>query len=224
MNPITSEPYQYQVTPGPCTAEELKKIQYHLDLLRDLAGGLDNDFNRVLKYCADMLQNSARNPGIALYFIGPSDSGMSTFWEDFFATLILGKTNYFSTCDIKGITGEFNTCVAGKTVVIADNAKINAMGFEGLERILTSPRYIVERKSEEPVEVKNNTRLIFLSTPETTQFVQNDTNRFHIFKYASELTVAIRIFGTVSIENMSLKNVLTYSLSICFLLTSLTSI
>ena len=194
-------PYKYRAGAGKCTDAELNKIQPHLDLLLDLTGGpvkiavADNDgklkfvnFTYVRNYLADIIQNPHKKPGVALVFVGPQDAGKGTFWEDFFALLILGLEHYFPTSDIMQIVGHFNAAIAGKTLIITDEAKAHFNGewgmiAEGLKRNITCPVQAIEKKGHDPVAIESNARYVFLNNPENPlYFVQNDKRRFCIFE------------------------------------------
>lgn len=194
-------PYKFRAGSGKCTDAELNKIQPHLDLLLDITGGpvkitvADNDgklklvnFTYVRNYLADIVQNPHKKPGVALVFVGPQDAGKGTFWEDFFALLILGLEHYFPTSDIMQIVGHFNAAIAGKTLIITDEAKAHFNGewgmiSEGLKRNITCPVQSIEKKGHDPVAVESNARYVFLNNPENPlHFVQNDKRRFCIFE------------------------------------------
>lgn len=124
-----------------------------------ICGGSAELERYVLSWCADMVQNPAKKPGVALVLRGGEGAGKTLFGQ------ILGRLcpeHYFLIDSARYLTGQFNAHLASCLLVQADEAFwAGDMASEGrLKGLVTSDFQMIEMKGVDPVRVENHLRLL----------------------------------------------------------------
>jgi hypothetical protein len=124
-----------------------------------ICGGSPELERYVLSWCADMVQNPAKKPGVALVLRGGEGAGKTLFGQ------ILGRLcpeHYFLIDSARYLTGQFNAHLGSCLLVQADEAFwAGDMASEGrLKGLVTSDFQMIEMKGVDPLRVENYIRLL----------------------------------------------------------------
>ena len=130
------------------------------DHVREVICGGSAELERyVVSWCADLVQNPGRKPGVALVLRGGEGAGKTIMGQ------MLGKLfpeHYFLIDSPRYLTGQFNAHLASCLLVQADEAFwAGDVGSEGrLKGLVTSDFQMIEHKGIDPVRVENHVRLL----------------------------------------------------------------
>lgn len=152
--------------------EDLRARDMFLDLLRIVSGGVCGpEYNFLRWFIADMIQKPGRKPGVIPISHGSEGCG-KTIAADLVATLV-GMCRTLS-CQLKNLTGDFNSLLDGKVFVILDelskgNSAQKAAVFKGL---VTSKKIVINGKNMPEFEVESVHR--FWGTTNDLEVVESD--------------------------------------------------
>lgn len=116
----------------------------------------------LLAWLADCVQNKRERPGVAVVLRGRQGTGKSIFCEEF------GKLfgpHFIHVTHANHLTGNFNSHLANKVVVYADEAFwAGDRKAEGvLKAMITEPTQQIELKGKDVITVENHIRLMISS-------------------------------------------------------------
>ncbi|WP_288943958.1 DUF5906 domain-containing protein [uncultured Roseovarius sp.] len=154
-----------------------------LDYVRDVvAGGDPAHADYVLSWLADVVQNPARKPGVALVLKGLKGVGKDTLAE--IMRRIIGTRHVAHVTSTDRLTGRFNgpfaTALIGHVEEASWGGNRDAKGV--LQSLITSPVMPLERKGVDTIEVDSFLRLIFTTNEEWAIPATADERRYAVFE------------------------------------------
>lgn len=90
------------------------------DQKRSLVNYNENDFNYVLDYYAQLIQQPHITPQVCLVFISAEGVGKDKHAK--FIGNVIGNDLYVNTAKLEQITGKFNSLIGGKLFVVINEA------------------------------------------------------------------------------------------------------
>lgn len=138
----------------------------------------DNEiqFNFVIAWLADAVQNPSSRPGTALVLRGGQGVGKSFFAETF--GQLYGR-HFLELNNPRHLTGNFNRHLMDKAVVFADEGSFGGKSTQStLKNLVTSPTLLVEPKGVDAFERKNCLRIIIAGNDKHIINAAGDERRY----------------------------------------------
>ncbi|PWG15835.1 primase-helicase family protein [Salibaculum griseiflavum] len=161
--------------------------QFILDYIwRILANQDQEHYDYLLSWLADIVQNPAQKPGVALVLKGLKGAGKDTLAE--IMRRIVGDRHRAKITDTKMIGDKFNA--AFETALIAQleeaswGGNMDAKGT--LQSYITSPTIRIERKGVDAIELDSFVRLIFTANEDWVVPATADERRYAVFEVSNE--------------------------------------
>lgn len=127
-----------------------------------ICAGDETIFHYVIGWAADMLQNPANRPGVALAIRGAEGVGKGIFGQ---VLMRLVAPHSVQVTQGNQIVGRFNSIIVSKLLIFMDEAfwagDRQAEGI--LKGLITETNLVVEHKGKEPIQVSNYSRLLLAS-------------------------------------------------------------
>jgi Family of unknown function (DUF5906) len=131
-----------------------------------------------LNWCADIFQNPARKPGVAIVLKGSEGTGKSVLGAIF--RRLLGPRNVLVNADKDRLLGRFNSALAGKILIQAEETFFagDARTTDALKHLITGQTLEIELKFGRSFEIESFHRLLITSNH--TQVIQasSEARRF----------------------------------------------
>jgi len=138
----------------------------------------------VIDFLAHMLQKPNEKPSVAIVMKSVEGTGKGTMFEPL--KQILGAY----AVQVNGayqLTGRFNSVVANKLLVFADEVDLtDVRTADKLKGLISEPRLSLERKGIDPIQVPNLCRFIFASNHETVIKAGNRERRYLVLEPSSK--------------------------------------
>ena len=164
-----------------------KDCQFILDYIwRILANQDQQHYDYLLSWLADIVQNPAQKPGVALVLKGLKGAGKDTLAE--IMRRIVGDRHRAKITDTRMIGDKFNA--AFETALIAQleeaswGGNMDAKGT--LQSYITSPTIRIERKGVDAIELDSFVRLIFTANEDWVVPATADERRYAVFEVSDE--------------------------------------
>lgn len=149
-------------------------------ILKNVACGDDKNYNYIMAWLSDMIQNPCDKPGVALVLQGNMGAGKTVVAKH--VGYLLGRSAII-TENQRHVFGNFNSLLSNKLLLGIDEAfwagdhKLRGQ----LMGMITSDEMIIERKGFEPYKINNYLRFIITGNPEWLVPVEEYDRRFAIF-------------------------------------------
>jgi Family of unknown function (DUF5906) len=157
--------------PGDCSV-----ILYHIEQV--IAGGDNRKAEFVLNWCADIVQNPTRKPGVAIVLRGNEGTGKSVLGA--ILCRLLGPRNVLVNADKDRLLGRFNSALAGKILIQAEETFFagDLKTTDALKHLITGQTFEIELKFGRSFEIESFHRLLITSNH--TQVIQasSEARRF----------------------------------------------
>jgi hypothetical protein len=138
----------------------------------------------VIEFLAHMIQKPNEKPSVAIVMKSVQGAGKGTMIEPILQ--ILGPY----AVQVNGayqLTGRFNSVVANKLLVFADEVDLtDVRTADKLKGLISEPRLSLERKGIDPIQVPNFCRFIFASNHETVIKAGNRERRYLVLEPSSK--------------------------------------
>ena len=135
----------------------------------------------LLNWCADILQNPTRKPGVAVVLRGSEGTGKSVLGA--ILRRLLGPRNVLVNADKDRLLGRFNSALASKILIQAEETFFagDARTADALKHLITGQSLEIELKFGRSFEINSFHRLLITSNH--TQVIQasSETRRFVVF-------------------------------------------
>lgn len=154
-----------------------------LDYIRDVvAAGDPGHADYILTWLADLVQNPARKPGVALVLRGLKGVGKDTLAE--IMRLIIGKYHVAHVTNSGRVADRFNSQFSTALLAHFEEATWggNRDGKGTLQSLITSPQMPLERKGVDVVQVDSFVRLILTANDEWVVPATADERRYAVFE------------------------------------------
>jgi hypothetical protein len=151
-------------------------ILVHIE--RVVAAGDNKKAEFILDWCADIVQNPTRKPGVAIVLRGKEGTGKSVLGA--ILRRLLGPRNVLVNADKDRLLGRFNSALAGKILIQAEETFFagDARTTDALKHLITGQTLEVEMKFGRSFEIDSFHRLLITSNH--TQVIQasSEARRF----------------------------------------------
>jgi Family of unknown function (DUF5906) len=153
--------------PGNCAI-----VLHHIE--RVIAGGDTRKAGFLLDWCADIVQNPTRKPGVAVVLRGSEGTGKSVLGA--ILRRALGPRNVLVNADKDRLLARFNSALAGKILIQAEETFFAGDGrtADALKHFITGQTLEVELKHGRSFEIDSFHRLLIT------------TNHRHVIQASSE--------------------------------------
>jgi hypothetical protein len=157
--------------PGDCST-----IVDHIE--RVIAGGDDRKAKFILDWCADIIQNPTRKPGVAIVLRGNEGTGKSVLGA--ILRRLLGPRNVLVNADKDRLLGRFNAALAGKILIQAEETFFagDARTSDALKHLITGHTLEVELKFGRSFEIESFHRLLITSNHAQVIQASSEARRF----------------------------------------------
>ena len=176
-----------------CDSVDIKPIMDHIDIMANH----DKDSAKfLLQYLAQIVQQSAILPGIAILLYSEEGAGKDIL-IDWFGKYILGEHQYYKVGDICNMFKGFNALMAGKLLVHSDEVSkqtLTKARMEDLKRIITNGRITIEKKGIDSVEQDSYSRIFMTTNNRDALQISNTNRRFAVYYSSSEKRKDIAYF------------------------------
>jgi hypothetical protein len=151
-------------------------VLHHIE--RVIAAGDKRKAEFILDWCADIVQNPTRKPGVAIVLRGNEGTGKSVLGA--ILRRLLGPRNVLINADKDRLLGRFNSALAGKILIQAEETFFagDARTTDALKHLITGQTLEVEMKFGRSFEIDSFHRLLITSNH--TQVIQasSEARRF----------------------------------------------
>lgn len=180
----------------------------------NVCGGDEDDAKWLIGFFAHMVQRPWEKPHVALVFQGEKGVGKSFLVERIGA--LLGR--YFvSVANPRFLTGNFNShleqniCFVGEEAFYSGDQKVDGI----IKHLITGEHHLIERKGQEPYEVKNCSRIIFIGNEEWLVRATGEERRYAVFKVGNKRQQDWDFFAGIkdAMESGGYRLLLTYLLN-----------
>jgi hypothetical protein len=157
--------------PGDCSI-----ILDHIEQV--IAGGDNRKAEFVLNWCADIVQNPTRKPGVAIGLRGNEGTGKTVLGA--ILRRILGTRNVLVNADKDRLLGRFNSALAGKILIQAEETFFagDAKTTDALKHLITGQTLEVELKFGRSFEIESFHRLLITSNHIQVIQASSEARRF----------------------------------------------
>tara|TARA_R110000803_G_scaffold3726_4_gene12680 strand:- start:1211 stop:3763 length:2553 start_codon:yes stop_codon:yes gene_type:complete len=133
------------------------------DLGKELCGGDDKNFDYLLKYIADIIQNPQKKNPIAFIIKGKQGTGKNV-WLDAVGN-ILGMRHFITSSNAKDFFGDYAEGFYHKLLVNMNECEgKDTFDFEGrIKSFITEDKITLNRKFVQPITILNLARLIIFT-------------------------------------------------------------
>ena len=143
-----------------------------------IAAGDEQKAEYILNWCADILQNPTRKPGVALVLRGREGTGKSVLGG--ILRRLLGPRNVLINADKDRLLGRFNSAMAGKILVQAEELFFagDARTTDALKHLITGQTLEIEIKFGRSFEIDSFHRLLITSNHAQVIQASSEARRF----------------------------------------------
>ncbi|GAA0788541.1 DUF5906 domain-containing protein [Marinobacterium sediminicola] len=159
-----------------------------LDHLRDvICSGNDAYYTYLLDWLADMFQNTARLPGVAIVMKGARGAGKS-FTANTIGSL-WARAHYKHISNPDHLVGRFNSHLQDCLLCFADEALFaaDARVEQQLKVAITEPQRMIEAKGKDAIMVNNYTRVMMATNSEWSVPAGADERRYFVLQVSDEM-------------------------------------
>ncbi len=157
-------------------------FSYILDVV---AAGNKEHADYIFSWLADIIQNPAQKPGVALVLKGKKGVGKDTLAE--IMKMIIGRQHCAHVPATERLTGRFNSAFATVILIHVEEAiwggQRESKGV--VQSLITSPEMPLERKNVDTVQVDSFCRLLFTTNESWAVPATADERRYAVFEVSS---------------------------------------
>jgi hypothetical protein len=155
------------------------ECSFVLDHIRQVVtGGDDQKAEFILNWCADILQNPTRKPGVALVLRGSEGTGKSALGA--VLRRLLGERNVVVNADKDRLLGRFNSALAAKILIQAEESFFapDSRTADALKHVITGQTLEIELKFGRSFEIGSFHRLLITSNHSQVIQASSEARRF----------------------------------------------
>lgn len=192
-------------------------IDNYLKLISEGISGNDSIVNDyIIKWIANIIQNPGVKNEVALVISGNSGTGKTTF-TDILCNLLSGYSKTIQ--GVKRLTGEYNSVIENKMLIVANELDIADSNFEremnALKSIITDDQKDCRKIYEDFYTCENVCNFIFCSNYDNSITINNDDRRYCIIKSSDKFKGDFEFFKQLKeLPNDFYDNLLSYFLKV----------
>ena len=163
----------------------LDRIYEHI---KSLVNYIDSDFEYLLNYLAQIVQQPHILPHVCLVFISAEGVGKDIFAK--FISSTIGMEYCTNTEKLDQICGKFNSLLGGKLLVTINetNPVESRERIENIKFLVTAENLELEAKHKDPIKTKNFARFMFFSNRLTAFPIDDKSRRPKIIQSSNKYT------------------------------------
>ena len=161
------KPYQFNLFTGFSHFDNTTTEEINLDLIqehmRSLCNFSESNYNYVLDWLAQIVQQPHILPHTSLIFISEEGVGKDIFIG--FINEVIGDRYSHNTEKLELVCGKFNSVLGGKLLMTLNetNPVESRERVENIKFLITAEKITIEGKHKEPIKCNNYCRFIFFS-------------------------------------------------------------
>ena len=196
---------------------DMKIIDNYLKLISEGISGNDSVVNDyIIKWIANIVQNPGIKNEVALVLNGNSGTGKTTF-TDILCNLLTGYSKTIQ--GVKRLTGEYNSVIENKMLIVANELDIANSNFEremnALKAIITDDQKDCRRIYEDFYTCENVCNFIFCSNYEDSITINYDDRRYCIIRTSDKFKGDFEFFKQLKdLPESFYDNLLSYFMKI----------
>ena len=169
----------------PAETINLDRIYEHI---KSLVNYVESDFEYLLNYLAQMVQQPHILPNVCLVFISDEGVGKDIFAK--FTSNTIGMEYCTNTEKLDQVCGKFNSVLDGKILITINetNPVESRDRIENIKFLITADNLEVEKKHKDPVNTKNFARFMFFSNRLTAFPIDEKSRRPKIIQSSKKYT------------------------------------
>lgn len=159
------------------SAPEDTSIDLIIEHLKNL---FKNDYEYILKWMANIIQNPTRKAGVALILQSDKQGvGKSVLFE-WFGQKVLGSKYYTTTSDpVRDLFSKHSSAVDNRLLVIMEEVKSDIKPhMDKLKQLITGNRTTIEPKGIMAYEIANHASFVIISNNDNVVFIENSDRRY----------------------------------------------
>jgi hypothetical protein len=147
-------------------------------ILKVIAGGEEKKSEFILNWCADILQNPCRKPGVAVVLRGDEGTGKSVLGA--ILRRLLGPRNVLVNADKDRLLGRFNAALGSKILIQAEETFFagDSRTADALKHLITGQTLEIEQKFGRSFEIESFHRLLITSNHSQVVQASSEARRF----------------------------------------------
>lgn len=199
----------YPISPVPGDVEP-----YLFHVREVICSGDKVTFKYLMEYLAHMLQKPEEKPSIAIVLKAVEGTGKGAFVQPL--NRILGHYAV-QTNGADLVTGRFNSVVANRVLIFADEVDLtDAKCADKLKALISESSLLIERKGIDPVAISSFTRFIFASNMETVLKAGSRERRYLVLEPSGVLAQDKKYFDNYFawLENNGASYLMHYLLNL----------
>lgn len=159
---------------------DIDTILYHFQVVANFD---DKVYNYLLDYFAHLIQKPHIKTGVCLLIQGLQGTGKTTLVE-ILLKKIMGKRYVYDTADVDKIVGKFNSSIAGKLMVVLNEATARDTKdvVDKIKDIITRTDATIELKGVDPFEVEDYCNYCFTTNNIKPVCITSDDRRFQVIE------------------------------------------
>lgn len=163
--------------------DELVDINIILEHFKVVANFNDEVYEYLLNYFAHLIKKPHIKTGVCLLIQGLQGTGKTTLVE-ILLKKIMGKRYVYDTADIDKIVGKFNSSIAGKLMVVLNEAsgKDTKDVVDKIKDIITRTDATIELKGVDAFEVEDYCNYCFTTNNIKPVCITSDDRRFQVIE------------------------------------------
>jgi DNA-binding protein len=176
---------QYNLFRGYAIKPEAGDVEPFLQHVRQvICAGDETVYNYVMQFFAHLLQKPDEKPSVALVMKSIEGTGKGALIQPFIK--MLGE-HAVQTNGAYLVTGRFNSVVANKMLIFADEVDLtDAKCADKLKALISEPTVMIERKGLDAVAVGSFSRFIFASNMDTVLKAGSRERRYLVLEPSPE--------------------------------------
>ena len=154
----------YAIPPFEEPVEDSEVARFTDYVFEAVCDGMQDRYNWVMGWVADIFQRPAEKPGTCLVLVGKPGAGKSILGQEVIGRII-GSVHYGTTNSVENVIRNFNILFANKLLVQCDEAMNSRqrMVAARLKAFITDPYQVVEPKGVDPYHLPSFARLLMTS-------------------------------------------------------------
>lgn len=166
----------------------------------NLCCGNEEHFQYLLAWCADIVQDAEHKKGVALVLRGNKGTGKSIFLDAL--RDIIGKTHAMKVAHSKQLTGNFNSHLRDKVLVVAEESFWSGdKAADGpLKDLITSRTVTIEAKGKDSVEMDSYVRIAMSTNNDWAVPATRDERRYFVLDVCNSRAQDTEYFSEISDE------------------------
>ena len=187
---------------------DIANILYHFEVVANYDTEL---YKYLLNYFAWLIQKPERKTNVCLLIQGKQGTGKTTLVENLLRE-VMGVSYVFDTCDIEKIVGKFNSSIAGKFMVILNEAtgKATSGVVDKIKDSITRTQVSIEYKGLDSINVVDYCNYCYTTNNLKPVAINEDDRRFQVMECSDKYKGNVEYFNRLYADIANPKIIKTF--------------